>query len=105
MYRCARAFDDFVTQSFPICYTCRLVTVIAADQKIYLCHTRAYDSEGIVADIRNKSFLEAWSSEEAKEKLLKINPQKECKNFCPYQERNKLIEEYFNVNYDHINFI
>lgn len=96
---------NFSTQSFPTCYTCRMVTVIAADQKIYLCHTRAYDSEAVVGDIRDKSFYEAWYSEEAQLKLLGLNPQKECRNFCAFQERNKLIQAYFDVNYEHINFI
>lgn len=96
---------NFSTQSFPTCYTCRMVTVIAADQKIYLCHTRAYDSEAVVGDIRDKSFYEVWYSEETRSKLLGLDPQKECKNFCAFQERNQLIQAYFDVNYDHINFI
>lgn len=96
---------NFTAQPFSTCYTCRLVTVIAADQKVYLCHTRAYDSEAVVTDIRNQSFKEAWYSEEARTKLLKLRPAKECRNFCVYRERNELIHEYFNINYDHVNFI
>ena len=96
---------NFVTQSFPVCYTCRLVTVIAADSKVYLCHTRAYDSQAVVADLQNRSFKDAWYSKETKERLLALKPQQECKNFCAYKDRNELIQMYFDVNYDHINFI
>ncbi len=96
---------NFTAQSFPVCYTCRLVTVIAADQKIYLCHTRAYDSKAVVADLRDKSFREAWYSEETRKRLEQLKPQEACRNFCVYQERNELIQAYFDVNYDHINFI
>lgn len=96
---------NFVVQSFPICYTCRLVTVIAADQKVYLCHTRAYDSGAVVADLRDISFFHAWYSEETRKRLTELNPQQQCRNFCVYQERNKLIQSYFDVDYNHINFI
>lgn len=96
---------NFTVQSFPTCYTCRLVTVIAADQRVYLCHTRAYDSEALVGDLQQMSFADMWFSEETRGKLLKLQPQKECRNLCVYQERNELIQEYFDVNYNHINFI
>ena len=96
---------NFFVQPFSTCYTCRLVTVIAADQKVYLCHTRAYDSNAVLADLREKSFREAWCEEDTKRRLLELKPGQECKNFCAYQERNELIEEYFNVDYRHINFI
>lgn len=96
---------NFTTQSFPICYVCRLVTVIAADQKVYLCHTRAYDSKAVVADIKDMSFQEVWQSEATRSRLLKIDPRQECKNFCVYEERNEMIQAYFDVNYNHINFI
>lgn len=96
---------DFITQPFPICYICRLVTVIAADQKVYLCHDRAYESQAVVADIKDKSFREVWYSEETRSKLLKVDPRQECKYFCVYKERNELIQAYLDVNYDHINFI
>ena len=88
-----------------MCCTCRLITIIAADQRIYLCHHRSYDSKAVVGDIRDKSFYEVWHSEETRARLLGVDPQKECMNFCAFQERNKMIQAYFDVNYDHLNFI
>ncbi len=96
---------NFSMQPFSTCYTCRLVTVIAADQKIYFCHTRAYDSNAVLSDLRGMSFRKAWYAEETQKKLAGLNPQRECKNFCVYEERNQLIQAYYDVNYDHINFI
>ena len=119
------AIDDFSDNSFQIfnnyeqdnqdkqfqhvniekCYTCRLVSVVAADQKIYLCHTRAYDSKAVVADLKNQSFKEAWFSTETQALLKNLNPSKDCKNNCVYEERNVLIQKYYESDGDHVNFI
>ena len=91
------------TQPFSTCYVCKLVTVIAADQKVYLCHTRAYDSSAVVGDLRDKTFKELWFSEEARRFLSSVNPKTDCKNFCAYQTRNELIQAFFDTT--HVNFI
>lgn len=96
---------NFSTQPFGHCYTCRLVTAIGADQKVYLCHTRAYDSGAVVGDLKEQSFRDIWTSPATVKKLSEFDPRKECRNFCAYQERNELINAYFDVNIDHINFI
>lgn len=96
---------NFTVQSFPTCYTCRLVTVIAADQKVYFCHTRAYDSEAVVGDLRQQSFKTMWFSEATTKKLNELKPMKDCKNFCVYEERNRLIQAYFDVDMQHVDFI
>lgn len=96
---------NFKVQQFPHCYTCKLVTVIAADSKVYYCHTRAYDSKAILGDLSNISFKKMWFSDETTKKLENLNPKQDCKNFCVYEERNQLIQSYFDVDYDHINFI
>lgn len=92
-------------QDFPVCHTCKLVTVIAADQKVYFCHTRAYDSGAMVGDLHEQSFHEMWFSDETTKKLNNLNPMAECKNFCVYEERNKLIQAYLDVDKEHVNFI
>ena len=96
---------NFTTQPFPVCYTCRLVTVIAADQRVYFCHTRAYDSKAIVGDLRDKGFREMWYSPLTIKRLTSLQPQNDCRNFCVYQERNQLIKAYFDVDMRHIDFI
>ena len=96
---------NFTVQSFPTCYTCRLVTVIAADQRVYYCHTRAYDSKAILGDLHHQSFKDMWFSDETTRKLADLKPQEDCKNFCVYEERNQLIQAYFDVDLRHVNFI
>lgn len=96
---------QFTQQPFDTCYTCRLVTAIAADQKVYLCHTRAYDSKAVVGDLRTQSFKELWFSDATKKRLTELNPKRDCQNFCVYETRNQLIASYFDVDYNHINFI
>lgn len=96
---------NFTTQPFPVCYTCRMVTVIAADQRVYFCHTRAYDSDAVAGDLHDQSFYEMWFSDQTKKRLSQLSPQKDCQNFCVYQERNQLIEAYFDVDLRHVDFI
>ena len=96
---------NFEYQPFDACYTCRLITVIAADQKVYLCHTRAYDSDAVVGDLKDVRFKDLWFSEKTQKRLCGINPSKECRNFCAYEDRNQTIQAYFDVNLDHVNFI
>lgn len=96
---------NFTTQPFPVCYTCRLVTVIAADQKVYFCHTRAYDSEAVVGDLHNQRFREMWFSEVTQERLAGLRPQRDCRNFCVYETRNELIQAYYDVDMRHVDFI
>lgn len=96
---------NFTAQPFPVCYTCRLVTVIAADQKVYFCHTRAYDSEAVVGDLKYQSFREMWFSDATKERLRGLRPQRDCRNFCVYEGRNELIQAYYDVDMRHVDFI
>lgn len=95
---------NFSKVSTPHCYTCRLVTVIAADQRVYLCHTQAYDSHAVVGDISNKRFRDFWFSEETKTKMINLNPQTDCRSNCVYEMRNEAIQGYLDSNV-HINYI
>lgn len=96
---------QFTEQPFDTCYTCRLITVIGADQKVYLCHTRAYDSQAIVGDLHGQSFHELWFSEATRRRLMELRPKRDCRNFCAYEERNLLLQSYFDADMRHINFI
>ena len=96
---------NFTTQPFATCYSCRLITIIAADQKVYLCHTRAYDSQAVVGDLKNQTFREMWFSEKTRKRLEALRPKRDCRNFCAYEERNQLIQAYFDTDMRHVNFI
>ncbi len=96
---------QFTAQPFPTCYTCRLVTVIGADQKVYFCHTRAYDSEAVVGDLKDQSFKDMWFSRQTIARLDELDPMKDCRNFCVYEDRNMLIQSYMDVDMRHVDFI
>ena len=81
------------------------VTVIAANAKIYYCHDKAYLSEGEVGDISQKSFKDVWFSEETTSRFKMFNPQELCKHHCVYDDRNELLNRFYSLDEQHINFI
>lgn len=87
------------------CYINRIVTVIAADSKVYFCHDKAYVQEGIVGDLKNRSFKDLWFSEETVKRYQGFNPQEECNHHCIYDDRNELLNAFYSLERKHINFI
>lgn len=87
------------------CYVNRIFTVIAADSKVYFCHDKAYVKEGVVGDLKEQSFKELWFSEEAEKRYREFEPMKECDHHCVYDDRNGLLNTFYSLDRNHINFI
>lgn len=87
------------------CYVNRIFTVIAADSKVYFCHDKAYVKEGIVGDLAKQSFKELWLSPQTIERYQKFDPKKECNHHCVYDDRNELLNTFYTLDKNHINFI
>lgn len=87
------------------CYINRIFTVIAADSKVYFCHDKAYVTDGAVGDLKHRSFKELWFSEETIKRYQEFNPQKECNHHCVYDDRNELLNVFYSLDRNHINFI
>ena len=87
------------------CYINRIFTVIAADSKVYFCHDKAYVTDGVVGDLSKQSFKELWFSEETVKRYQEFNPQKECNHHCVYDDRNELLNVFYSLDRNHINFI
>ena len=87
------------------CYINRLSTVIAADSKVYFCHDKAYVSESVVGDLKGRSFKELWFSKETEKRYQEFNAKKECNHHCIYDDRNELLNTYFSLDKNHVNFI
>lgn len=87
------------------CYINRIFTVIAADSKVYFCHDKAYVKEGVVGDLANQSFKDLWYSEEIIKRYQEFNPQNECNHHCVYDDRNELLNTFYSLERNHINFI
>lgn len=81
------------------------VTVIAANSKIYYCHDKAYLSQGEIGDISDRSFKEVWFSEETTRKFAQFDPQEVCRHHCVYDDRNELLNTFYSLDKNHINFI
>lgn len=79
--------------------------MIAADCKVYFCHDKAYVKEGVVGDLTNQSFRKLWFSEETQKRYMEFDPQKECDHHCVYDDRNELLNAYYSLDKNHINFI
>lgn len=92
-------------RNYNLCGIKDFVTVIAANQKIYYCHDKAYLSAGEVGDISEKSFKEVWFSDEVTKKFREFNPQKNCRHHCVYDDRNELLNKYYELDEQHVNFI
>ena len=87
------------------CYINRIFTVIAADSKVYFCHDKAYVKAGVVGDLQNQSFKDLWFSEETVRRYREFSPQKECNHHCVYDDRNELLNTFYSLDRNHINFI
>lgn len=81
------------------------VTVIAANSKIYYCHDKAYLSEGEVGDISQETFKDIWFSEETTRRFREFNPKVTCRHHCVYDDRNEMMNRFYSLEEQHINFI
>lgn len=92
-------------RNYDFCGIKDYVTVIGANSKIYYCHDKAYLSQGEIGDISQKSFKEVWFSDETTQKFLEFNPQQICQHHCVYDDRNELLNHFYRLDNQHINFI
>lgn len=92
-------------KNYTKCYIQSLFAVIAADSKIYRCHQRAYMSSGEIGDLATASFKEIWYSQDTINNVNNFNPCEECKFECAFDKRNELLNEFMNMDKNHVNFI
>ncbi len=81
------------------------VCVIAANSKVYYCHDKAYLSDGMVCDLKEQSFQEAWYSEKVTEQFRAFDAKACCKQHCVYDSRNELINSFLDMDLNHVNFV
>jgi len=91
------------TRTYDSCSICRLVTSIAANGKVYLCHDKAYMKGNDIGNVYNNTFNDIWFSNKTKEIFDSLNPIEKCKHHCIWDKRNMLMNNYFNAK--DINFI
>ena len=59
----------------------------------------------VIGDISDRSFKEVWFSEETTRKFAQFDPQEVCRHHCVYDDRNELLNTFYSLDKNHINFI
>ncbi|ACS78621.1 radical SAM protein [Maridesulfovibrio salexigens] len=96
--------DEKFDKQYTWCPNLQIQPVIAADQRVYTCHDKAYNLDaGVLGSIKDQSFKDFWFSNQ--DKFYEINPIRHCQHHCVANRTNKLIHEYLNVNPDHLPFV
>lgn len=78
------------------CFMMETVPVIAANQKVYFCHDKAYSDSGLIGSIKDQSFKELWFSKETAKRFSEFNPKESCKHHCTADGRNLAITKMIN---------
>lgn len=99
------ALSEAYVKPYHRCYIQEYFAVIAADSKVYRCHQRAYTKAGMIGDLTKQTFEEIWKSEETVKKVRAFDPCKECNFRCAFDERNQLLNDFFMMDKNHVNFV
>ena len=96
--------DELFDKEYEWCPYLQVLPVIAADQRVYSCHDKAYNLDcGVLGSIENQRFKDLWF--DGREKFFEINPAKHCKHHCVANSKNMMIHEYLNSDPDHRPFV
>lgn len=87
------------------CYIMQIVPAIAANGGVYCCHDTAYVPNGLIGNLYDNTFKEIWFSENTKKFFNDFDAKKLCYHHCMYDSRNLLINQYLDLDNDHINFV
>ncbi|MEO5344109.1 MAG: radical SAM protein [Gammaproteobacteria bacterium SHHR-1] len=92
-------------KSYDFCPFLQFQPVIAADCRVYTCHDKAYNQEGLLGSIEERSFRDFWFSEENHERIYSFNPSRSCHHHCTVHSKNLAILEYLALDPEHIPFV
>ena len=104
MERIRRGIGTF-DRAYTNCYIKNFICIIAANQKVYYCHDKAYLSNGVVGDLHNKRFKDVWFALETTQLFKKFDAHKICAEHCVYDDRNIMLNQFFSVDENHVNFL
>lgn len=96
-----RIFD----RAYETCYIKEMVCVIAANSKVYYCHDKAYLGNGEIGDLSGQRFKDLWFSDETTQKFRNFSAKRICKEHCVYDDRNIMLNNFFGMNKNHVNFL
>lgn len=96
-----KTFDRAYAQ----CWMKEFLCVIAADQRVYYCHDKAYLPNGVVGDLHERRFKDVWFAPETTKKFRAFDAHKICAEHCVYDDRNIMLNQFFSVDENHVNFL
>ena len=99
------ATEESFTRNHTRCPFIQCLTVIGADQNVYVCQDKAYTTAGLLGSIRDRSFSDLWFDEDTKQRLQSLNPSRECLHHCVAQAKNTLLLDYLDADCGHLEFV
>jgi len=97
--------DDRFDKSYQRCPYLMYLTVIGADCKVYTCQDKAFTVSGSLGSIKDRRFRDFWFSEENRQRLIGLDPSKECSHHCVSHGKNLAIMDLLSVDPDHGVFV
>lgn len=92
-------------KSYLSCPSAQLLTIIGADESVYACQDKAYSESGLLGSISKMSFKEFWQSRINRQRLLGLNPSKDCDHHCVSNMKNETMIDFMNLNEEHAQFV
>lgn len=87
------------------CPFARLLTVIGADAKVYLCQDKAYTESGRLGSIAERRFAEFWAAPETRARVRALDPSATCRHHCVADAKNRLLLDYLALDRGHMAFV
>lgn len=104
MHRWESGIGSFA-RAYKQCWMKELHCIIAADQRIYYCQDKAYLPNGVVADLHECRFKEAWFAPETTKLFREFDAHRICAEHCVHDDRNIMLNQFFSVDENHVNFL
>lgn len=101
--RISDLFDG--TQDYDFCPMKNLVVYVGADLNVYTCCVQAYNKNGFIGSLKDKSFSEFWESDKRKLFYKTHNPRIRCKLPCMFENKNHFINYALKPDAKHVNFL
>jgi MoaA/NifB/PqqE/SkfB family radical SAM enzyme len=97
--------EDRFEKTYTTCPFLTYLTIIGADSNVYTCQDKAYNKDGLLGSIKDRSFKNFWFSEENKQRMNAVNPSEMCKHHCVSNEKNLTLIEHLSLDEDHVTFV
>lgn len=88
---------------YEYCGYMHLNTYIGGDLNVYTCCNNAYNLQGLMGSIKNRSFKDFWLSDEKVKKYLEFKANK-CAR-CMFNNKNRFINYLLEKDPVHVNFV